>query len=252
MLRLPLVATVGHPLRFSVAHKHHGLAMWTGWPPKPTKLSDRNEDKNNVLFETWASNLYKMDSDESFYPTLIELLKSVNVPKHLYDRDMPAPSMNNDAAEEQLFNNDVEEALIGAELDLVADGDIGDNQDDDDDSKPATKAKGRAKAKSKPKLMAKPTSKKDGKAIEPAAVFEEEVQGSFEGVQSVGDSMDIAGGGEYTMSGALSDTQAAGTGDELPSGNIEAMDFSSDAPAPAPDSMTGKSLLVPGMHILTK
>lgn len=38
--------------------------MATGWPTKPSKLSDRNNEANNILFETWTSNTAKMDMEE--------------------------------------------------------------------------------------------------------------------------------------------------------------------------------------------
>ncbi|THW11998.1 hypothetical protein D6D24_06861 [Aureobasidium pullulans] len=60
-LDLPMTIWIRHPLRFSVAHKHHDKSMATGWPTKPAKLSDRVEANNNLLFETWTSNVAKFD-----------------------------------------------------------------------------------------------------------------------------------------------------------------------------------------------
>ena len=60
-LDLPMTIWIRHPLRFSVAHKHHDKSMANGWPTKPAKLSDRVEANNNLLFETWTSNVAKFD-----------------------------------------------------------------------------------------------------------------------------------------------------------------------------------------------
>ncbi|THX78771.1 hypothetical protein D6D04_05544 [Aureobasidium pullulans] len=61
---LPLTIWLRHPCCFSVGHKIHGEGMATGWPTKPSKLSDRNNEANNILFETWTSNTAKMDMEE--------------------------------------------------------------------------------------------------------------------------------------------------------------------------------------------
>jgi hypothetical protein len=60
-LDLPRTIWVRHPLCFSVGHKVHGKSMATGWPHEPRYLSDRKNETNNILVETWTSNVAKFD-----------------------------------------------------------------------------------------------------------------------------------------------------------------------------------------------
>ena len=84
-LGLPLAAYVGHALRFSVAHRHHGFQMLTGWSSPPSSLSDRDDDLNNILIETWFSNAAKWDYDEVHYPAIREIIKSIQMPEKYWN-----------------------------------------------------------------------------------------------------------------------------------------------------------------------
>lgn len=90
-LDLPLVPWVGHPLRTSVAHKHHGRGMASGWKEHPEHLSDRIDEDNNMLFESWFWNIAKQDMHEGYYTKAAEVLRKVNMPKAYFDPDMSLP-----------------------------------------------------------------------------------------------------------------------------------------------------------------
>jgi hypothetical protein len=63
-LGLPISVDIGSPLTLSVAHRHHGAQMRTGWTEDPTDISDRDEVANNILIETQLSNHLKHDFAE--------------------------------------------------------------------------------------------------------------------------------------------------------------------------------------------
>ncbi|KAG9963873.1 hypothetical protein KCU61_g3425, partial [Aureobasidium melanogenum] len=85
-LRLPRTIWIHHPCCVSVAHKVHGKPMATGWPRKPSSLSERDNTKNNILFETWSSNVLKMDMELQSCLDLRRDLKKVKLYRpELYD-----------------------------------------------------------------------------------------------------------------------------------------------------------------------
>ena len=92
-LSLPMCCAVRSPLRFSVAHKNHGQQMRTGWPSHPTSLADRKEEDNNLLVETWFSNALKNDTREKLYPVLRKYMKTLKIPKHLYESAASRPTL---------------------------------------------------------------------------------------------------------------------------------------------------------------
>ncbi|KAG8631377.1 hypothetical protein KVT40_000517 [Elsinoe batatas] len=92
-LGLPLSGVIMNPLRISVAHKIHGKQMRTGWPVTPRRLGDRKAEDNNILVETWFSNCLKYDFGEQHYESLRVYIKTLRIPKHIYDRDAEVPTL---------------------------------------------------------------------------------------------------------------------------------------------------------------
>ena len=134
--KLTIVIKVGNPLQFSIAHKHHGQAMWTGWEPEPTDMSQRSEAGNNILFETWTTNLLKLDMDERYYEEAREIIKSVHVPLEYYDPSLPPPTRTGRgvpplevAAKDE--DDDIEEMFEGPEVEDQADDDDGDDEEEE-------------------------------------------------------------------------------------------------------------------------
>lgn len=84
-LDLPMSPYAGHHLGVSVAHRVHKRAMLTGWSPNPSKLSDRKDEKNNILIETKSSNWYKGEYSERHYPLLREMTGKLNVSEKYFD-----------------------------------------------------------------------------------------------------------------------------------------------------------------------
>lgn len=70
LMGFPVAIFKSHPLKFSVAHRHHGRQMRRGWALKPKSLNDRDrhDDPNNMIIETWSVNSMKHALDESYYP----------------------------------------------------------------------------------------------------------------------------------------------------------------------------------------
>ena len=88
-LGLPLVPFIRHPLKFSVAHKHHGRQMRTGFKTiHPLSLDDYDSVLSNILFETWLSNAMKLDFDEDLYDAMLADLDTINLGRDSYDPDM--------------------------------------------------------------------------------------------------------------------------------------------------------------------
>ncbi|KAG9682097.1 hypothetical protein KCU95_g14047, partial [Aureobasidium melanogenum] len=92
LFHLPKCLKVKHPLRLSVAHKHHGHQMITGWPTEPSDVNQRNAEINNILMETWMENTTKRDLDEKFYELLREIFQRLAVPRDLYDPSVKPPT----------------------------------------------------------------------------------------------------------------------------------------------------------------
>jgi hypothetical protein len=44
LFHLPKALRVKHPLRLSVAHKHHGRQILSGWPEEPSDVSQRVDE----------------------------------------------------------------------------------------------------------------------------------------------------------------------------------------------------------------
>ncbi|THW49840.1 hypothetical protein D6C90_07080 [Aureobasidium pullulans] len=92
MFHLPKALTVKYPLRLSVAHKHHGRQMLSGWPEEPSDVSQRVDEENNILMETWLENWTKLDLDKKFYSQLRDVFRRSVVTSELYDPNINLPS----------------------------------------------------------------------------------------------------------------------------------------------------------------
>lgn len=88
-LDLSMTIWIRPPLPFSVAHQHHDKSMATGWPTKPAKLSDRVEANNNLLFETWTSNVAKFDTTKEACDAFRDDLANVRLHSMLFP--LPCP-----------------------------------------------------------------------------------------------------------------------------------------------------------------
>jgi hypothetical protein len=61
--------------------------MQTGWPAFPRDLSDREDADNNILFETWTSNVAKFNMDEDSCDALRADIKNIKLARpELYNR----------------------------------------------------------------------------------------------------------------------------------------------------------------------
>ena len=84
LFHLPKALRVKHPLRLSVAHKHHGRQMLSGWPEEPSDVSQRVDEENNILMETWLENWTKLDLDKTFYSQLCDIFRRSVVTSELW------------------------------------------------------------------------------------------------------------------------------------------------------------------------
>ncbi|KAG9525406.1 hypothetical protein KCU93_g5800, partial [Aureobasidium melanogenum] len=131
---LPLNIYHRHPLCFSVGHRKHGQSMATGWPLHPSDLSDRDDDANNILFETWTSNVAKMDMDEESCRKLRGDIKNVRLARsELYNKDTEVQQRSTSIKFEALTQADIDfESLYTSVEVMDEDEDEGMNEDDSD------------------------------------------------------------------------------------------------------------------------
>ncbi|THW24249.1 hypothetical protein D6C89_05303 [Aureobasidium pullulans] len=101
LLHLPKALRMKHPLRLSVAHKHHRRQMLSGWPEEPSDVSQRVDEENNIRMETWLGNWTKLDLDKKFYSQLRDIFRRSVVTSELYD-----PNIN--------LSSDTDQTLAGA------------------------------------------------------------------------------------------------------------------------------------------
>lgn len=111
ILQLPLSIWQHHPLRFAVAHIHHGRQMITAWTSSEPQtvaehrdLRDESENQLNISFEACASNYWKSNFDEAMYSEMLDRLQKINLPKTLYDpqREATIEHVDDTFAEEEL------------------------------------------------------------------------------------------------------------------------------------------------------
>ena len=141
-LSLPMLPFFLHPLRFVVAHLHHGEQMRTRWTKShPKTIDDRDDSLNNIQFETCVLNYMKADFSESDYDAILAGFSAVKVPTQFYD---PHTTPSNEAVDEQdtmIFNDD-EDDLDGEKIDEDMEllyGECEDVAGDDVDCEPAEK-----------------------------------------------------------------------------------------------------------------
>jgi len=94
--------------------------MYTGWSPRPTKLSHRKEEENNLQFETFLSNILKWDMEERYVKVALDHLKTINVSLEKYNPDLPAPAPSGVSSDDQNFieaDDDIQETYEGPEVD---------------------------------------------------------------------------------------------------------------------------------------
>ena len=59
--------------------------MFSGWPPEPSHISERDNDANNMLIESWTLNWIKMDLVETHCDLAFDIIKNMKVPTAYYD-----------------------------------------------------------------------------------------------------------------------------------------------------------------------
>jgi hypothetical protein len=134
---LPLSIYLRHPLCLSIGHKKHGQSMFTGWPREPRHLSQRVNEDNNILFETWTSNVAKQNmsgkdckilrgSILDFKLSRPELNDNTNDPN-----SAAFPKRNSDVKFENLTDDDAQ--LVGLEFVIEVDIDKEDEKVEEGD-----------------------------------------------------------------------------------------------------------------------
>lgn len=105
-LGLPIVMEIAnrHPCKISIAHQIRKQQMRTGWPADrlPLSFRDRNDNDNNILIETWASNLLKSGFPDRYYPCLRQMVLEINMPFSMVDSSLTLSPVN--PAYETLFS----------------------------------------------------------------------------------------------------------------------------------------------------
>lgn len=88
-LRSLLTVLLWSPLKFSVAHLHHGMQMRTGWAGmKPVDVSQYDSEHCNISIEAWITNLMKYCFLEEAYDEIVDVVKNLSLTKEIYDPDL--------------------------------------------------------------------------------------------------------------------------------------------------------------------
>ena len=84
---LPISIYIRHPLRFTVAHRHHGMQLRSAWAnPHPTSIEEHDPTKDNMSIEASVVNYCKSNFSEDDYPAIKkDLLDNFNLSKQWYD-----------------------------------------------------------------------------------------------------------------------------------------------------------------------
>ena len=121
LFNLPLTVYVRHPLRFVIAHLHHGKQLRSGWSKtQPTDISDRQEDLCNMSIESHLENVFKQDYSEDQYGAMLDRAESVNLPTEINDRESDHEE-EVQASEEEL-EYDESEMVDDVDLEIHNDG----------------------------------------------------------------------------------------------------------------------------------
>lgn len=86
--------------------------MFTGWPAEPVDISQRVDDENNLLIETWTSNLTNSNFDEFYYEEMRDMLKRMKIPKDLYDPARPFSVDTYVASDDDVASEDMKEDTV--------------------------------------------------------------------------------------------------------------------------------------------
>ncbi|EME41002.1 hypothetical protein DOTSEDRAFT_56056 [Dothistroma septosporum NZE10] len=93
-LGLPLTMAFNSPLRLSIAHRHHGFGMLSGWESEsPLDVQERidNDQENNMLIESWYVNSSKFLMAKEYYDKLDGILRDAKITnKEIYNPGTPA------------------------------------------------------------------------------------------------------------------------------------------------------------------
>ena len=135
-LGLPMTIFERHPLCFAIAHLVHGKKMRTGFTtPEPKDFyEDYDESLSNISFETQISNYAKHAFYEDLYDSMLEDLKSVEVPQEYYQRSFDV--LVEEIAQLSLLNDsstpeDDENVDSVPDEELESDNEIEENAEDD-------------------------------------------------------------------------------------------------------------------------
>jgi phytoene dehydrogenase-like protein len=106
--------------------------MKTGWPLRPSRLSQRKEEDNNLLFETWTSNVGKLDMEQASCDALRADVPSIRLSRpHLYNPSMaPSAGRSTEVEIEDLTTEDVsaQSLVLSIEVDATANAEKEDDE----------------------------------------------------------------------------------------------------------------------------
>lgn len=84
-LHLPMTAEIFSALCFAVAHKYHGMRLFSGWRYQPKTPADRIDENNNMLIETQSSNWLKCNFHGTTYDELKQMIRDVQLLPKFHD-----------------------------------------------------------------------------------------------------------------------------------------------------------------------
>ncbi|KAF2134796.1 hypothetical protein P153DRAFT_380608 [Dothidotthia symphoricarpi CBS 119687] len=136
-LGLPMVLRPRSPLRMSIGHIEHGRQMLSGWTQGPTSLKDRNDAAQNMVAQTWASNMLLFDFDSECYEALKQMVREIKVPTEYYDPTISRTRLTNATIDDMYLDDseDTTDTLENPETcdDFAMFGNIGEEDDEDVD-----------------------------------------------------------------------------------------------------------------------
>lgn len=113
-LYLPMSVYTRRPLRFAVAHHHHGEQLRSGWvKAEPTSFpADYDATLNNMLFESSIENYVKSEFDEDTVPAVFERIRQVDLSMEYYNPDhilqLDSDDEDEDGENEPIWNMEQE------------------------------------------------------------------------------------------------------------------------------------------------
>jgi hypothetical protein len=101
-----------------VAHLRHKEQLRSGWTKMhPKSLKDRDDSLCNMAFDTHFENMIKLDYAEFWYPIILERVKSIRLPKKLYN-----PKMAGGQGKQEEV--DINQGAIVEEADMLGEEDV--------------------------------------------------------------------------------------------------------------------------------